>query len=68
MGAPKSKRKLACLKAMGPLDVDGAPGEQPMGLLEQVVSLKQESMGLFGDHKAPGASWAPRVKSGPRAP
>ena len=44
---------------MGALELDGAPGEEPMGSLEQVVSLKQESTVPFGDHEAPGASWGP---------
>ena len=55
-GAPKSpksmrgsqiKRKLAHLKAMWPLELDGAPGEGPMEPLEQ------ESMGPFVDNGGP---------------
>ena len=44
---------------MGPLELDGAPGKEPMGPLEQVEALKQESTVHFGDHGAPGASWGP---------
>ena len=44
---------------MGPLELDGAPGEEPMVPLEQVGPLKQESMGPFGDNGAPEASWGP---------
>ena len=44
---------------MGPLELDGAQGEEPMGPLEQVGPLKQESMGPFGDNGAPEASWGP---------
>ena len=38
---------------MGPLELDGAPGEEPMGPLEEVGPLKQESMEQFGDNGGP---------------
>ena len=38
---------------MGPLELDGARGEEPMGPLEQVGPLKQESSGPFGDNGGP---------------
>ena len=44
---------------MGPLELDGAPREEPMGPLEQVGPLKQESTVPFGDHGDPGASLGP---------
>ena len=44
---------------MGPLKLSGAPGEEPMGLLEQVGPLKQESTGPFGENGDPEASWGP---------
>ena len=47
------KSKLARLKTMGPLELDGAPGEELMGHLEQVGPLKQESMGPFDDNGGP---------------
>ena len=37
----------------GPLELDGATGEEPMGPLEQVEPLKQESTGPFGDRWGP---------------
>ena len=58
----KIKSKLAHLKTMGPLELDRAPGEEPMGPLEQVGSLKQESMGPFGGNGGPEASWGPYNK------
>ena len=44
---------------MGPLELDGASGEEPMEPLEQVGPLKQESMGPFDDNGDPKASWGP---------
>ena len=35
------KNKLASLKTMGPLELDGSPDEEPMGPLEQMGPLKQ---------------------------
>ena len=48
---------------MGPLELNWASGEEPMGLLEQVTPLKQESTGPFGDNGAPEASWGTWNKS-----
>ena len=42
---------------MGLLELNGAPGEEPMGPLKQVGPLKQESMGPSGDNGALEASW-----------
>ena len=50
---------------MGPLELDGAPGEAPMGPLEQVGPLKQESTGPSGDRGAPEASWGLLSKKWP---
>ena len=41
------------MKTMRPLELDGVPGEEPMGPLEQVGPLKQESAGPFGDNWGP---------------
>ena len=38
---------------MGPPELNGAPGEELMGPLEQVGPLKQESTGTFGDNGGP---------------
>ena len=48
-----NKSKLARLKTMAPLELDGAPGEEPAGPLEQVWPIKQESVGPFGDNGGP---------------
>ena len=50
---------------MGLLELDVAPGEEPMGPLEQAGSLKQESTGLFGDNGAAAAGWGPYSKKWP---
>ena len=47
------KSKLARLKTMGPLELDGSPGEEPVWPLEQVGPVKQESMAPFGDNEGP---------------
>ena len=53
---------------MGPLEPDGAPGEESVRPLEQVGPLKQESTEPFGDHGALELAESPLVKSDPRAP
>ena len=44
---------------MGPVELDVAPVEEPIGSLEQLGPLKQESTELFGDNVAPEASRSP---------
>ena len=41
------------MKTMVLLELNGAPSEEPVVPIEQVVPLKQESAGPFGDHGAP---------------
>ena len=36
-----------------PLEIDGAPGEELLGHLQQVGPLQQESTGHFGNHGGP---------------
>ena len=53
---------------MGPLELDGAPGEEPMGPLENVVPLKQEPTGPFGDHGPLKLAGPLEYNVAPRAP
>ena len=50
---------------MGLMELDGAPGEEPMGPLEQVGPIRQELTGPFGDQGAPGDNWGPFNKKRP---
>ena len=55
------------LKTMGPMELDGAPGDETMGPLEQVVAPKTSVNGLvtMGALKlagAPGTSGAPKAR------
>ena len=60
-GGSEIKSKLARLKTMGPLELDGATCEESMGPIEQVGPLKEESTGPFGDNGGAEASWGPRT-------
>ena len=49
------------MKTLWSLKLVWAPGEEPMGRLEQVEPINQESMAPFGGYGAPEASWGAYV-------
>ena len=53
------KSQLACLKTIRPLELDGDQVKRADAAPRQVGPLIQESIGSFGDHRAPGASKHP---------
>ena len=55
------------MKTIGPLGLDGAPGKEPMGLLEQVGPLKQKSKGPLVTMGALKLAGAPRTSGALKA-
>ena len=51
------------LETMGPLELDGASGQEPMGRLEQAGALDQEPMGLIWRPWVPLRIHGPQIKS-----
>ena len=52
-GASRPKEPMGLWEIMGPLELDGASGKEPIGHMEQTGAPDQEPMGgFFGGHRA----------------